>query len=643
MALLEKHEVFRPGFTRLSFPYWSTKEEIDSIIASILFVATHGWKFLSSYRYNHKTGEWAHSTRLTRFPERLWISSFNLLSPDAAAISVSPTKSKLVDDAATSLETFSQVMKRAYEEVTVIEKSLSKKKGFQGSKSSSENISDLESIKWFVLAEEIHEYPGDEASETIGAISGPIQPLQHSSGGVMKVYLRSRGALEVSSYVEKRSVKLRSRKGGENVEMPRYIDLGSTDALQLHVSTNVITATRQAMIESTDMIMDEEERRPNIADIEEKMETVNQTITTSAEPEESTCVNGSCLMPRKQSAVSKDQVIANSSVAILQGPGYTYLGSPKPTITPCKIPKKIMKVVGQAVKDWKMIEEGDRLLLGLSGGKDSLCLLHVLLALQKRAPVRFEIACATVDPQTESYDPSPLIPYIQSLGVTYHYLSEPIVELAKSKLQGDSLCAFCSRFKRGLLYSCCRNFRYNKLVLGQHLDDLAESFLMSALHNGQVRTMKANYAIQAGDIRVIRPLVYLRETQTRDFSVSSKLPIINENCPACFEQPKERARVKKLLLQEESMVQNLYFNLKKGLQPLMHERVYEVMAEISKEIEVNNKVFIHRSPSTAVIDEASAVAAGEDPAIEMSMHIDNENEIAGKRPRYQNVDEEDGF
>lgn len=126
-----------------------------------------------------------------------------------------------------------------------------------------------------------------------------------------------------------------------------------------------------------------------------------------------------------------------------------------------------------AVKEWNMIEEGDRLLLGLSGGKDSMALLHILLALQKRAPIRFEIACATVDPQTDSFDPSPLIPYVQSLGVTYHYLSEPIVALAKEKLQGDSLCAFCSRFKRGLLYSCCRTYKYNKLVLAQHLGNLS--------------------------------------------------------------------------------------------------------------------------------------------------------------------------
>lgn len=165
-------------------------------------------------------------------------------------------------------------------------------------------------------------------------------------------------------------------------------------------------------------------------------------------------------------------------------------------------------------------------------------MLHVLLNLQKKSPVKFSIACATVDPQTESFDPSPLIGYVRSLQVPYHFLSEPIVELAKSKLQGDSLCSFCARFKRGLLYSCCRTNGYNKLVLAQHLDDLAESFIMSALHNGQVRTMKANYGIEAGEVNVIRPFVYVREVEARNFSVNVQLPIINENCPACFEMPK---------------------------------------------------------------------------------------------------------
>lgn len=190
-----------------------------------------------------------------------------------------------------------------------------------------------------------------------------------------------------------------------------------------------------------------------------------------------------------------------------------------------------------------------------------------------------------VDPQTDSFDPSPLIPYVQGLGITYHYLSEPIVELANSKLQGDSLCAFCSRFKRGLLYSCCRTHNYNKLVLAQHLDDLVESFLMSCLHNGQLRTMKANYTIEAGDVRVIRPFIYLRESSTRDFSQSVQLPIINENCPACFEEPKERARMKKLMEQEEAMVPALFHNLRKALLPMLHDDFYETTRRIQQEVE----------------------------------------------------------
>jgi tRNA(Ile)-lysidine synthase TilS/MesJ len=253
-------------------------------------------------------------------------------------------------------------------------------------------------------------------------------------------------------------------------------------------------------------------------------------------------------------------------------------------------PKKLLKTVGQAISDWNMIEDGDRVVLGLSGGKDSLCMLHLLRHFQRIAPIRFTLACATVDPQTDSFDPSPLIPYVQSLGITYHYLSEPIVAMAKEKMQGDSLCAFCARFKRGLLYSCCRDNNYNKLVLAQHLDDLAESFMMSALHNGQVRTMKANYPIDNADddIRVIRPLVYTREQSTRDFSLSLQLPVINENCPACFEEPKERARMKKLLSQEEIMIPSLFQNMRRALTPLMHGDTYKVMHKVVEDIEALN-------------------------------------------------------
>jgi tRNA(Ile)-lysidine synthase TilS/MesJ len=292
-------------------------------------------------------------------------------------------------------------------------------------------------------------------------------------------------------------------------------------------------------------------------------------------------------------------------------------------------PKKIMKLVGQCVREWSMIEDGDRLCLGLSGGKDSLSLLHVLLALKKRAPIRFTIACATVDPQTASFDPSPLIPYMQSLGVTYHYLSQPIVEMATSRMQGDSLCAFCARFKRGLLYSCCRDNGYNKLVLAQHLDDFAESFLMSALHNGQMRTMKANYSIDAGDLDVIRPFAYVREHQTRQFALEAKLPVINENCPACFEQPKERARVKQLLAQEESMVPALFFNLRRALLPLMGNETYTAMAAAAEQVAARGQM---RSNATR---EEKAPGAGAGAGTGGEEDEDEVEASATKRPRVE--------
>ncbi len=102
--------------------------------------------------------------------------------------------------------------------------------------------------------------------------------------------------------------------------------------------------------------------------------------------------------------------------------------------------------------------------------------------------------------------------------------------------------------------------------------------------------MKANYAIEAGDVRVIRPLVYCREKATRDFSIKSSLPIINENCPACFEQPKERARIKKLLAQEESMVPSLFNNLRKALVPLMHDETYVAMQNVIRNVDRNEQL-----------------------------------------------------
>jgi len=250
------------------------------------------------------------------------------------------------------------------------------------------------------------------------------------------------------------------------------------------------------------------------------------------------------------------------------------------------VPRELSKQCARASKDWKMLMPNDRVLLGLSGGKDSLCLLHVLLDLQKRAPFRFTVAACTIDPGTDAFDPSPLIPYVKGLGVEYFYERTSIFDDAKKTLPAGSqnYCSFCARMKRGTLYRVARDNGFNVLALAQHLDDFAESFVMSAFRNGQLRTMKACYTEKQESVRVIRPLCYVREKQTKAFSYNGKLPVIPENCPACFQPASERARVKQLLKQEEAANPALFPSLRKTLLPLMGSEAADALLQIGGEL-----------------------------------------------------------
>lgn len=233
-----------------------------------------------------------------------------------------------------------------------------------------------------------------------------------------------------------------------------------------------------------------------------------------------------------------------------------------------KIPKSIIKPVGKAVTEFEMIKEGDHILLGLSGGKDSLSLLHILRHLQRHAPINFSISAITVDPEIEGFDPSRLKQYLAELGIPYFYESHDITKQAEEQMKNDSFCSFCSRMKRGIMYSVARREGCNVLALGQHLDDLAESFLMSAFRGGQLRTMKANYTNQDGDIRIIRPMIYVRERQTTEFSKEFDLPVIPDSCPACYDMPTEREHMKQLLANEETHNNNLFSSIRTALAPL---------------------------------------------------------------------------
>jgi len=151
----------------------------------------------------------------------------------------------------------------------------------------------------------------------------------------------------------------------------------------------------------------------------------------------------------------------------------------------------------------------------------------------------------------------------------YFFEEQQILKLAKSQEGLNSICSFCARMKRGRLYAAMRREGYNVLALGQHLDDVVESFVMAMFFNGVMRTIKAHYTVAQEDLRVIRPFTFCRERDLRAFAAKFRMPVIDENCPACFEAPKERVRCKQLLAAQEHQNPQLFKNMKSALMPCL--------------------------------------------------------------------------
>lgn len=531
-ALIDKKELLRPGFSRISFPYFMT-DDVDYVVKAIEFVASDGWKFLPQYRFNHKSGTWTHTTRFTKFPNRKWLLNFQIgrtASPIATASAAAPVSesSGPLDLMAHRLENFTQAAQLAAESV---------KNPGRVAGTAAQMLEDAyEALRWFVFPSEAMDVIKSGAAPSLPVeIRGPIQPDRYLLGSLKHQW-------DVEESTKPKISKAQA-------------------AYQTYVANTTAAAAAKTAEDSG------------------RTTGGKYPLRSATGQEPVVATNGSITPPSVANSNANDNLSHVQKVTTKMTQSLT---AAKLFPTP---PKKLMRWVGQALMQWDMIQEGDRLLLGVSGGKDSLTLLHVLLNVQKRAPIKFTLACATVDPQTPSFDPSPLKKYMKSLGVEYYYLSENIIERAACEMLGDSICSYCARMKRGLLYTCCRQHNFNKLVLAQHLDDLAESFLMSAMHNGQLRTMKAKYWNDTKDVEILRPLAYVREVEMKKFAYDARLPVINENCPACFEDPKERHRVKKMLAQEESLYPDMYNSLRRALLPLMDDAIYAPLNAIRTRIE----------------------------------------------------------
>lgn len=243
-----------------------------------------------------------------------------------------------------------------------------------------------------------------------------------------------------------------------------------------------------------------------------------------------------------------------------------------------KISKKIMSKLGKTNAEFELIEEGDKILVGLSGGKDSLTLVHALKEQQRRAPFKFEFIAVTVSyGMGENFDN--LIEYCREHGIAHVIHDTKIYDLAGEKIRkNSSFCSFFSRMRRGSLYSAAQNHGCNKVALGHHMDDAAESFFMNFIYNGQMRSLAPKYRADNGLI-VIRPLIQMRERQLAAFALDNDIATIgDEACPAMrfdVKMPHARANTKEMLSKMEKEFPSLFTSLNAAFKNISVETFFD--------------------------------------------------------------------
>jgi len=206
------------------------------------------------------------------------------------------------------------------------------------------------------------------------------------------------------------------------------------------------------------------------------------------------------------------------------------------------------RLAGTAITDFNMIENGDRLLVGISGGVDSMMLMHVLTRFQKRAPISFELFAVTIDEGFDGIDHVPLAAYAEQQGWNLKIIKTPIAQLIVEKEATDKPCGLCARLRRGFIHGTADELSCNKLVLGHHRDDLCVSLLMSLFRGGGLKTMSPNIEADGGTKRLIRPLCFAPKELIESCAKAYDFPSIG-NCDYSEQLDKDgdRARLEHLL------------------------------------------------------------------------------------------------
>jgi selenocysteine lyase/cysteine desulfurase len=461
-------EVLRPGFVRLSFNYFQDEREFDFVLKAVDFVARLGWKLLPHYTFMAETNEWQHGKNARKLPGRKWLGDISFSAAGIKYPKRIPEKATLDSLPAYMEEAERQVREAVidYERSNLVESLEAEQQMLRD---------DAEEVRWFVYPSEVfnrrveidekeNNYRNPEWRKSVAAIS-PFVPFLYDS--VANIPTHGVPESDTPDGVSHQHTPA-------NGSTTQVITSGSTVCADGSCSTSAACCVKPVRTSVKTLVQERQ----------------NEKAEAKARGKNADAAKGEVWLPGKPwKKVRKERTHSPAE----------------------EIGHHVYNMMRRAIRDFNLIRPGDRVMIGVSGGKDSLTMLHMFMRLRESSPFKFDLAAVTIDPQTAEFDPSPLKPYMQSLGITYFYDAQPLIDIA-CDVGPTSICSWCSRMKRGILHNICEREGYNVLCLGQHLDDLAESFLMYGFHNGKLDTMKAETVVRGGKLRIVRPYVLFTHT-----------------------------------------------------------------------------------------------------------------------------------